>query len=150
MDKKTTVQITQASKDALAKMGVKNDSYEVIIMRMFHQRNILMIHHFFKHFDGGDFADDDVMKNATRCFSECNIPAPSEIFDGGLNGTQEMIPFTTEHFIHCCEMASDEDLTGSSADSSMAELVTNVYCLAWDIPAPTWSMGLKNPFGTTL
>jgi hypothetical protein len=49
---------------------------------------------------------------------------------------------------HIFEMATDEDLVGHCRNPSVAERITNIYCLFEDIPAPTWAMSvrMKNPF----
>ena len=137
----TTIRVSRETKESLNDMGEKGMSYEEIIMSLFHQRNILMIHNFFN----GKNLSLDTETLAVECFRECNIPLPKTFDDCGLNGVG-ITKFTYQNFKNCCEIATDEDLVGSCRNPSNAEVVTNVYCLCWDIPAPTWSMGRKNPF----
>lgn len=145
IDKKTSITLRGTTKDRLTDLGSKSDSYDDIVMRLFHQRNILSIHSYC-----GDekFDEEDFGAWVYNCFKDCNIPFPRMILDGGLNGTGELIPFTDEHLIHCESMATDEDLIGHNRldELTMAEAVTNAYCLMNDIPAPTWSnSAMRNP-----
>jgi hypothetical protein len=144
---KTNIQISRWTKDAIASLGAKADTYDDIVLGLFHQRNILMIHHYCgdKVFDEEDFGGW-----VYNCFKDCNIPYPEFITSYEDDGTPKLIPFTDVHILNCEEMATDGDLVGHAVshgdrELSMAEAVTNAYCLMWDAPAPTWSMGMKNP-----
>lgn len=137
----TTIRLSKQTKEILNNLGGKGMSYEDIILNLFHDRNIFMIHNYFK--DDRDLSNKSL---AEMCFRDCGIPLPETFNDCGLNG-DGIIPFTEEIFDNCCEMATDEDLVGSNRNPTDAEIVTNIYCLCWDIPAPTWSLRRRNPCG---
>lgn len=148
IDKKTSITLNGTTKDLLANIGSKGDSYEDIVLGLFHQRNILMIH----RYCGNTLFEDskvEFTESVDDCFKDCNIPYPQYYLDNGLNGSDELEPFTEQVAINCMEMATDEDFIGHNriGEVTLAEAVTNAYCLMYDIPSPTFSYGaMRNPF----
>lgn len=147
---KTNIQVSRATRDALASLGAKGDSYDDIISSLLHQRNVFFIHSLCR----GQYLSDGVVTLKERCidvFRTIRFEIVPPYFDGGLNGSNEWKEWDSfeDALEWAVEMATDEDLIGSNNDNlSMGEAVTNVYCLMNGIDAPTWSMGkgMKNPF----
>ena len=137
IDKKTSITLKGSTKDILADIGSKGDSYEDIVMYLFHQRNILLISNYCgsKMFDQEDFSGW-----VYNCFKDCNIPYPHYYIDDE-NG--EMKPFTDVQILDFEAMATDKNIIGEDKISTltMSEAITNAYCLMYDIFPPTWGIG---------
>lgn len=141
--KRTTIQVSQDCKDALAALGNKGDTYEDIIMDLIHQRNILMIHELCK----GQNLDDFDLK--ARCESVFHIIRFESVppFSDGVE-LKEWDSFESA-LNWAVEMGCDEDMIGNCRENPpMGEVVTNVYCLMNDIPSPTTNPvgAMRNPF----
>ena len=144
MERKTNIQVKKSTRDALAALGSKDDSYDDIIRRIIHQRNILAIHEVCK--DMEDY-DKGIIMNVFDTIGY-TIPLTYTSYENGKPYKCDWV--TEERAINwAMEMATDEDLVGSARESvPVSEKITNVYCLLEEIPAPTWAMSvrMKNPF----
>lgn len=138
MIKSTTIRLDGVLKDKLAEYGGKKDSYGDIILNIIHERDILAIHDYLQ-----DGMDGDLRDVCKKTFQELNIHPKLWFISGD---KIDRFP-TLDHALEwACEMANDEDLVGHNRNPSLAEAVTNVYCLLEEIPAPTWSNGaMRNP-----
>lgn len=140
----TTIRISRETKKLLEEIGHKGQTFDDIIMMLYHQRNILMIK---EYMESHNIPYIDNEQLATECFIQLDIQMPTTFIDNGLSGTGKPQPFSYNYFKNCCEIATDEDLIGHNRTPTLTEIVTNVYCLCWDIPSPTFSLGaMKNPF----
>lgn len=146
-ERKINVQVTKSTHEMLSVLGSKGDTFDEIIRTLLHQRNILMIHHLC-----GDeiYSDDEQLESKAReIFRIINFEVCPPYVNNGLNGNGELVYPKFDGLMEwALEMCLDEDLVGSSDRKyTLAELITNVYCLMCDIPAPTWSIGpMVNPF----
>ena len=140
----STIRLSKETKDKLEKMGGKGQSFEDIIVGLYHQRNILAIHEICK---GMSEFDKSTILQVFE-YMEYEIPSTYTDYENGNPYQCDWV--TQERAIDwAMEMAQDEDFVGNCAENvPVAELITNVYCLLEQIPAPTWSMSLrfKNPF----
>lgn len=140
----TTIRVSRETKDKLENMGNKGQSFDDIITSLIHQRNILAIHEICRGME--DFDKGTVM----QVFDYIEYEIPSTCTDYDENGNPIQVEWESNKAIAwAMEMAQDEDFVGNCAENiPVAELITNVYCLLEEIPAPTWSMSLqfKNPF----
>lgn len=153
VDKKTSISLKGITKKQLTDLGHKGMSYDDIISDLYHQRNVFMIHSLCrgKHYDE---IPSDLEEYCKGIFFQMKFQTVPPYFDGGLNGDNTWKEWDSfEECLHyACEMATDEDLVGSSATQgdrklSLGEVVTNVYCLMNNISAPTWGNGaMRNPF----
>ena len=139
VDGKTNIQINRTTRAAIAALGGKDDTYDDIIVRLIHQRNILAIHIICK--DMEEF-DKGIVQNV---FDTIGYTVPSTFVD--YDGTVK--EWETDPLNWAIEMAQDEDFVGAYRENvPVSETVTNIYCLLEQIDAPTWSMSvrMKNPF----
>jgi len=144
----TTIRVSRDTKNKLELLGSKNQSFDEIITSLIHQRNILAIHEICK--DMNALTESIVM----QVFEYINYEIPPAPETPNLNGetwyTHHNYTDAQIHYRkHIIEMAQDEDLVGAYREHiPVAEIMTNIYCLFEDIPAPTWNMSLhmKNPF----
>ena len=144
-DSKTNIQVRRATRNLLSTYGNKDDTFDDIINRIIHERNILAIHDVCRNVE--EFNKDAVLS----VFSTINYSIPAtfteyagdgEYFDKEWDSEDQALSWAIE-------MAQDEDFVGSGRDTiPVAEQVTNVYCLLEEISAPTWAKGLnlKSPF----
>ena len=147
VERKINIQLRKSTHEMLSVLGQKGDTFDGIIRDVLHQRNILLIHHLC-----GDevYKDDEQLENrCSEIFRAIGFEICPPYVDNGLNGNGELVYPKFDGLMEwALEMCLDEDLVGSSDRKyTLAELITNVYCLMCDIPAPTWSIGpMVNPF----
>lgn len=144
-DSKTNIQVRRATRNLLSSFGNKDDTFDDIINRIIHERNILAIHDVCRNME--EFNKDIVIS----VFSIIKYTIPATFTEYAGNGKYFQKPWDSEDeaLNWAIEMAQDEDFVGSGRESvAVAELVTNVYCLLEEISAPTWNKGLsmKSPF----
>lgn len=144
-DSKTNIQVRRTTRNLLSSFGNKDDTFDDIINRIIHERNILAIHDVCR--DVEEFNKDAVVS----VFSTINYSIPPTFTEYAGDGKYFDKEWDSEDqaLTWAIEMAQDEDFVGSGRDSvKVAELVTNVYCLLEEISAPTWAKGLylKSPF----
>lgn len=140
----TTIRVSRETKSRLQELGVKDQTYDDIIMALYHQRNILAIHEVCKDMNEWD------KSTILQVFDHIGYLIPNTFTDYNEDGE----PFKNEWeskisaLEWAMEMAGDEDFVGHNRKPQTSEYITNVYCLLEEIPAPTWSMSLrfKNPF----
>ena len=143
-DSKTNIQVKRATRNALSNYGGKDDTFDDIINRIIHQRNILAIHEVCR--DGDEFSKDSVK----RVFDSIGYKIAETFTEYRGDGEYYAKPWDSQDqaLDWAMEMATDEDFVGSAMrEVPLAEKVTNVYCLLEEISAPTWSMGgMRSPF----
>lgn len=143
----TTIRVSRETKNRLQSIGRKDESYDDIINQLYHERNILAIHEVCKDMD--DFTTSTIYQ-VFDCIGYVMPPAPETLNMKGENWYTGNDYNEAQRLYrnHIFEMAEDEDLIGSFREPPVSEIITNIYCLFEDIPAPTWSMSLrfKNPF----
>ena len=152
----TTIRISRESKEKLQEFGQKGETFEDIIMKLYHQRNILAIHEVCKDWetDGLNMTLSDIH----QIFDAIGYLIREAPHTPNLNGETlyDDNDYDDAQIIYqnqIIEMAKDEDIVGQDVafgyrDLPASEFATNVYCLFEDIPAPTWHMSvrMKNPF----
>lgn len=137
----TTIRISRETKSRLQEMGVKDQTYDDIIMALYHQRNILAIHEICK--DINECSKSTIL----QVFDHIGYLIPNT-FTNYKDGVAFKDEWTIDPLEWAMEMANDEDFIGHNRQAPVSEYITNIYCLLEEIPAPTWSMSLymKNPF----
>lgn len=139
----TTIRVSRETKSRLQELGVKGQTYEDIIIALYHQRNILAIHEICKDMD--EWSPSTVI----QVFDHIGYLIPETFTNYNEDGEfQDNWASKEDALKWAIEMAMDEDFVGHCREPSISEYITNVYCLLEEIPAPTWSMSLrmKNPF----
>ena len=141
----TTIRISRETKNQLQTLGAKGQSYEEIIIMIYHQRNILMIHEICKNMNYPPTTSmilqvfDEIGYHIPNAPETPNLKGETWYTNNDWNTAQRM------YMNHVFEIAKDEDLVGNRKPS-VAEYITNIYCLFEDIPAPTWNLARRNPF----
>lgn len=147
IDKKTSITLKGTTKGFLADIGSKGDSYDDIVMGLLHERNIFMIHSLCK---GQTLQEaSSLIELEDRC-KDIFFTIRFERVPPYIDGDGQMVEWESfdDAFKWAIGMGLDEDLIGHNRedDITMAEAVTNVYCLMNDIPSPTFGNGaMKNP-----
>ena len=142
-DSKTNIQITRATRNALADLGSKDMSFDDIVSSLLHQRNMLMIHSLCR---GQNLEDCDLKEKCESVFQIIGFRTVPPFSNG--EGFEEWDSFESA-LNWAVEMGCDEDMIGNCRENPpLGEVVTNVYCLMNDIPSPTANPtgDMRNPF----
>lgn len=154
----TTIRVSNETKTRLQEMGVKGQSYDDIIMAIYHQRNILAIHEICSEMPNLEENETLSLSTVHQVFDTIGYLIPDAPTETNLKGENWYNHTTYDdaqrlYREHIIEMSMDEDIVGHDVAMGyrklpVGEAITNVYCLFEDIPAPQWHMSvrMKNPF----
>lgn len=142
----SSIRVSNETKDKLQIMGVKGQSYDDIVMMIYHQRNILMIRELCEKMNY-----PPTQSMVLQVFDEIGYHIPIAPETPNLKGETWYTNTSWEdaqrqYINHVFEMGRDGDLVGHDREPSVSEYITNIYCLFENIPAPTWSLARRNPF----
>lgn len=143
----TTIRINRETKNKLENIGNKGETFDDIINKLYHERNILAIHEICKNMNE---YDNTTIYKVFDSIEYIIPPAPIELNlkNENWHTHNNYEDAQKKYREHVFEIATDEDFIGHNREPPVSEVITNIYCLFENITAPTWSnnLGLKNPF----
>lgn len=138
--RKINISVNKSTRDALAALGGKDDTFDDIVSSLIHFRNITII----QRICGDETNTTDLKKVCEDVFDKINFVVVPPFQTG--DGWDEWESFN-KALDWAVEMAQDEDMVGHNREPTLSEAVINVYCLMNDIPSPTTTMGqMRTPF----